>query len=384
MDEVGQPGVGHPGTNDASYHAGRRSAGDDGVPDDVPPGNWYGQAMSRAETAHPRTVAPDRNEWDDTTRSWPPGWRHPSDPHGFPPVPAYEDEAAGPQPGDEYGFDPFADDERLPMSEAHPSLGSDPMAWRAPEADYSHSAVAAVRARGSVPLTDALTAETIEAPLFAAAAARPYGEPVAGAVRLPQVFVPRPRTGGVSASDPLHPDWRGDDHDARAPLAEQQRDAFVARPEFPRSAPRESDPERGRPSDDTAASPADLAGSVGVPPDSIDVRGDGAARWAVPSSDRDATDSGELQLPDTQESAPDEGASWPTSRGEHRRRVSWLRGGGALRSGRLGSRPMSMFTPAQPPPEVEPEMPASDPPDLGDDSRPTVAIRPVWSPDADL
>ncbi|HKE64612.1 MAG TPA: hypothetical protein VKB59_08155 [Micromonosporaceae bacterium] len=381
MDEVGQPGVGHPGTNDASYHAGRRSADADGAPDDVPPGNWYGQAMSRAETAHPRTVAPDRSEWDDTTRSWPPGWRHPSDPHGFPPVPAYEDEAAGPQPGDEYGFDPFADDERLPMSDAHPSLGSDPMAWRPPEAGHPHSALAAVRARGSVPLTDALTAETIEAPLFAAAAARPYGEPVAGAVRLPQVFVPRPRTGGVSVSDPLHPDWRGDDRDAGAPLAEQQRDAFLARPEFPRSVPRESD---RAPSDDTAASPADLAGSVEVPPGSIDVRGDGAARRAVPSPDPDGTDSGELRLPTTQESAPDEGSSWPTSRGEHRRRVSWLRGGGALRSGRLGSRPMSMFTPAQPPPDVEPEMLASDPPDVGDDTRPTVAIRPVWSPDTDL
>src|SRR5262245_50573020 len=175
--------------------------------------------MSRSETAHPRAAAPDRTEWDDTARSWPPGWRHPSDPHGFPPVRAYAAEADDTQPGGAYGFDPFADDERLSMSEAEP-LESDPMAWRAPEANHPQRSSAAARVRGTVPLTDALTAETIEAPLFAAAAARPYGEPVAGAVRLPQVFVPRPRTGGGSVSDPLHPDWRGDDHDADTPLAE--------------------------------------------------------------------------------------------------------------------------------------------------------------------
>jgi len=57
-------------------------------------------------------------------------------------------------------------------------------------------------ARGSVPLTDALTAETIEAPLLASAAARPYGEPVLPSIRLPQVFVPRPRAGDSYVGSP--------------------------------------------------------------------------------------------------------------------------------------------------------------------------------------
>jgi hypothetical protein len=71
-----------------------------------------------------------------------------------------------------------------------------------------------MQARGTVPLSDALTAETIQAPLLAAAAARPYGEPASAGVRPPQVLVPRPRVGDWRSehpsADPSQPDTDAD------------------------------------------------------------------------------------------------------------------------------------------------------------------------------
>ncbi len=223
MDEVGQPGVVQPGTGDGSRDdaTGSRavaddlggpgsSPGDQSWPDGDPLGmswpgpgrvsgrataDWYGQATAR--NSHDRYPTSGGERYPSGGSGGPsegsgghprgPGDRHPSDPHGFAPLRPQPDPYARPEPS--------AGPEPRPESPSHAAPGSDTDAWRAPDGNRYWSRTSTGPARGSVPLTDALTAETIEAPLLAAAAARPYGEPVSAAIRLPQVFVPRPRAG---------------------------------------------------------------------------------------------------------------------------------------------------------------------------------------------
>ena len=216
MDEVGQPGVVQPGTGDGSRDdatgsravagdlAGSESSpGDPAWPDGDPLGmawpaagrvsgratsDWYEQATARNSHDRYPTSGGERYPSEGSgghVRG--PGDRHPSDPHGFAPLRPQPDPYARPEPS--------AGPEPRPESPSHAAPGADTDAWRAPDGNRYWSRTSTGPARGSVPLTDALTAETIEAPLLAAAAARPYGEPVSAAIRLPQVFVPRPRAG---------------------------------------------------------------------------------------------------------------------------------------------------------------------------------------------
>jgi hypothetical protein len=181
VDEVGQPGVVQPGTGDGSRDdaTGSRAVADDlggsgsgpgdpSWPDGDPLGmawlgsgrvsgraasDWYGQATAR--NSHDRYPTSGGERYPSESSGGQvrgPGEPHPSDPHGFAPVRPQSEPYAGPE---------------------RSAPGSDTDAWRAPDGNRYWSRTSTGPARGAVPLTDALTAETIEAPLLAAAAARP-------------------------------------------------------------------------------------------------------------------------------------------------------------------------------------------------------------------
>jgi hypothetical protein len=158
--------------------------------------DWYGQATARNVHERYPTSGAESHPAEDSGTHWRGhGDRHPSDPQGFAPVRTQAHRSAGPELRSE---NPSAGPELRSENPSHAAPDSDPEAWRAPDGNRYWSRTSTGPARGTVPVTDALTAETIEAPLLAAAAARPYGEPVSAAIRLPQVFVPRPRAGDSS------------------------------------------------------------------------------------------------------------------------------------------------------------------------------------------
>ena len=223
MDEVGQPGVVQPGTGDGSRDdaTGSRavaddlgdsgsSPGDPSWPDGDPLGmSWSGPArVSGRATPDWYGQATARNSHDRYPTSG--GERYSSEVYGghrSVPADTYVVRVTDIRPTRTGSRrcerkpirmpdrEPSAGPEPRPESPSHAAPGNDTEAWRAPDGNRYWSRTSTGPARGSVPLTDALTAETIEAPLLAAAAARPYGEPVSAAIRLPQVFVPRPRAG---------------------------------------------------------------------------------------------------------------------------------------------------------------------------------------------
>jgi hypothetical protein len=282
VDEVGQPGVAQPGTGDGSRDdaTGSRAVSDDLGGSESSPGHssssdgdplgmawpstgrasgrassdWYGQATARNSHDRYPTSGGDRHPSEGSgghVRR--PGERHPSDPHGFAPLRAQPDPSAGPEPlagpdpsaGPEplVGPDPSASLEPRPENPSHTTPGVDAEAWGAPGGNRYWSRTSTGPARGSVPLTDALTdaltAETIEAPLLAAAAARPYGEPVSAAIRLPEAFVPRPRAGdsyGQRTGDvPREPNDSGTAQPAPDidPVADSPRPGASRYPESP-------------------------------------------------------------------------------------------------------------------------------------------------------
>jgi hypothetical protein len=265
VDEVGQPGVVQPGTGDGSRDDATRSravADDDGAAGSSssdsqwpngdplsmawssagrsvprPPSDWYGQATARnVHDRYPTSGAEPHPSEDSGTHWRGHGDRHPSDPRGFAPVRQHADPSpsgqrstggeslAGANPSDRR--DPSAGPELRSENPSHAAPESDSEAWRAPDGNRYWSRTSTGPARGTVPVTGALTAETIEAPLLAAAAARPYGEPVSAAIRLPQVFVPRPRAG--ESSGPLSGEAVDPHTDAvkeRPPAADAPADA---------------------------------------------------------------------------------------------------------------------------------------------------------------